>query len=264
MKYPAEIAPQNLFSPLKTGQHIWLFLDYDGTLAEFAPNPDVILPDDELINLLHRLSRHPRLHTAIISGRRLAHICALVPLEGIWLAGTYGVEMRDPKGKRMDMLAFDTVRPVIERIKPCWEKLLEGKRDFYLEDKGWSLAIHGSRAAEQEAQHTIHQARGIARQYIEQSMLHLLGGQNFLEVCPRFASKKIAIETILQFEPLSHSVPVYLGDDDKDEIAFSALRSMGGIPILVAAQERPTEALHRLPSPCAARAWLEDLISFLG
>jgi trehalose-6-phosphatase len=30
-------------------QRVWLFLDYDGTLAEFAPTPHILEPDNDLI-----------------------------------------------------------------------------------------------------------------------------------------------------------------------------------------------------------------------
>ncbi|MES0362195.1 MAG: trehalose-phosphatase, partial [Anaerolineales bacterium] len=49
-----------------------IFLDYDGTLAEFAPTPDEIHPDPELIALLERLKNHQHLQVAVISGRRLS------------------------------------------------------------------------------------------------------------------------------------------------------------------------------------------------
>lgn len=264
MKYPQSAAPRHVFAHLNPDQHIWLFLDYDGTLAEFAPNPDVILPDEALIGLLQRLTRHPRLHTAIISGRRLDHICALAPVEGMWLAGTYGIEMLTPRGKRVNMLPYDEVRPVIERIKQRWKQLLQDQPDFYLEDKGWSLAIHGNHAADKRAQHIIAAASRVAEPHLDQNLLHLLGGDKFLEVCPQNAAKPRAVKTILQQYPVAESIPVFLGDDDKDEAAFWALRRMGGIPILVAAQPRPSHAVYRLPSPQAARAWLEDVIQYLN
>ena len=263
MKYPETESPQVIFANLKIHQKIWLFLDYDGTLANFSPNPDVIQPEDELIDLLSRLTEHPRLHTAIVSGRRLGHIQALVPIKGIWLAGTYGIEMRTPAGCRLDMLPYDKVRPLIEQIKPDWQVLLQDNQDFYLEDKGWSLAIHGRFASDCTAEKVFAKAREIANKHMTQNMLHLLGGNKFLEVCPIIAAKPKAIEYIIENEPVPGSIPVYIGDDDKDELAFTTVRKHGGIPIVVAAKERATQALYRLPTPRAVRAWLEDLLDWL-
>lgn len=255
--------PQVVFANLQPSQQIWLFLDYDGTLADFAPNPDIIQPDDALIDLLSRLTRHPCIHTAIVSGRRLRHITQLVPIKGIWLAGTYGIEMRAPDGYRLDMLPYDTVRPIIEQIKPEWQALLQDNQNLYLEDKGWSLAIHGRFASEKETEKVFVKAKQIANQHIIQNMLNLLGGNKFLEVCPIIAAKPKAIEYILKKKPAPGSIPVYLGDDDKDELAFSTILQHGGIPIVVAAEERTSQALYRLPTPQAVRAWLEDLLKWL-
>lgn len=70
---------------------VWLFLDYDGTLADFAPTPDHVEPNPEIALLLTRLNDHPRIRVTVISGRRLSHIQKLIPVPGILLAGTYGI-----------------------------------------------------------------------------------------------------------------------------------------------------------------------------
>jgi trehalose-6-phosphatase len=54
-------------------------------------------------------------------------------------------------------------------------------------------------------------------------------------------------------------LPLYLGDDDKDEEAFCVIKAHGGIAVLVAAEPRDTEADWRLDSPQAAREWIEKL-----
>ncbi|MGD9048934.1 MAG: trehalose-phosphatase, partial [Anaerolineae bacterium] len=63
---------------LARAERIWLFLDYDGTLADFAPTPEHVLPDPALIALLGELVRQPWLRVAVVSGRRLGHVQKLV------------------------------------------------------------------------------------------------------------------------------------------------------------------------------------------
>lgn len=258
------LPPHAVLTHLKPGQHIWLFLDYDGTLADFAATPDLVVPDADLIRLLARLTAHPRLHTAIVSGRRLRHIEQLAPIQGMWLAGTYGLEIRTPQGEKVAPLLYEDVRPVLEAIKPRWQRLLQSHPDYYLEDKGWSLAIHARFVPEAEAESTLHAAALAAREEIKLEGLHLLGGHKFLEVCPKSALKTGAIEYILENDPVRDALPLYFGDDDKDEVAFTAIQKMGGLPIVVAAQPRPTKGLYRLESPAAVRAWLAALLAFLA
>jgi trehalose 6-phosphate phosphatase len=86
---------------LIAGSSIWLFLDYDGTLSDFAPNPDVIETKPVVVELLKRLSQYPKLRVSVISGRRLAHVKKLVPLSGILLAGSYGIEICTQEGEEI-------------------------------------------------------------------------------------------------------------------------------------------------------------------
>jgi trehalose 6-phosphate phosphatase len=86
--------PKSLGQRLARASKLWLFLDYDGTLAEFAPTPEHVDPDPDLIELLNRLAGQARLRIAVISGRRLSHVQSLVPVPGVLLAGTYGVELQ--------------------------------------------------------------------------------------------------------------------------------------------------------------------------
>ena len=77
-------------------KYLWLFLDYDGTLADFAPTPDHIVPDPVVIQLLERLAKIPSVRVTVISGRRLKDIQTLLPVKGIFKAGTYGIELIQP------------------------------------------------------------------------------------------------------------------------------------------------------------------------
>ena len=103
---------------LGRAERLWLFLDYDGTLAHFAPTPAHIEPDPELVNLLTRLAQHPRIRVSVVSGRRLSHVKGLLPGPRIMLAGSYGIELQTSEGERIDRVDYDAVRPVLDELKP--------------------------------------------------------------------------------------------------------------------------------------------------
>ena len=241
-----------------------LFLDYDGTLAGFAPTPDHVHSSPEIVDLVAGLAERPGIRVAIISGRRLSHIEALVPVPGILLAGTYGVELRTPAGKRIDRAEYGDIRPVLDRIKPRWLDLLGERHGFFLEDKGWALALHARFAEDDEAEAVLNDARSVAIELMGSDSFRLLGGHRFLEIGPKVADKGKAVAYLLDRHPWPGALPVYLGDDDKDEEAFGIVKARGGIAILVAARPRKTGADYRLESPQAARLWLGMLPAHLG
>jgi trehalose 6-phosphate phosphatase len=238
-----------------------IFLDYDGTLAEFAPTPDEIYPDPELIALLERLKNNPRFQVAVISGRRLSHIRTLIPIPGIILAGTYGIELLDPSGRRMDRLDFETIRPTLEAIKPQWSELLRQHHDFYLEDKGWSLAIHAKFVDPSTAEKTIDQARKIIDQAnLPADLFRIFGGHKFLELAPRLANKGLTVRYLFSRYPLDEALPFYIGDDDKDEEAFEVVLQYSGVAIKVCSRPCNTIAHLCIESPQAVRQFLVSLL----
>ena len=242
---------------------IRLFLDYDGTLAEFAPTPEHVRPDPELVTLIGRLAQNPRFRVAVVSGRRLGHVRMLLPVPNVLLAGTYGVELLTPEGACIDRLDYDRVRPTLDTIKPRWADLIAGRVGYFLEDKGWALALHARFAGEAESLRVLTGARQLAEAVMRQAapdLFRLLGGHKFLEIGPKLAHKGLTVTWLLDQFPWHGALPLYLGDDDKDEEAFGVIRARGGIAVVVAAEPRKTRADLRLESPRAARAWLVELL----
>jgi len=252
---------------LAQARRLWLFLDYDGTLADFAPTPEHVSPDPQIIGLLDGLVQYPHIRLAVISGRRLAHVEALVPVPGILLAGTYGVELRISGGERINRVEKGTVRPVLDALKPRWLQLIAGREGFSLEDKLWALALHARFADDDEAEAALAAARRMATEAVEEAhgdLFRLLGGHKFLEIGPQLAHKGRTVEYVLDRRPWSGALPLYLGDDDKDEEAFGVIKARGGIAILVSPEPRKTKADFRLASPQAARYWLATLPTRFG
>jgi trehalose 6-phosphate phosphatase len=245
------------------GQNLWLFLDYDGTLADFAPTPEHIQPNHEIITLLERLTHKPNIRATILSGRRLQHVRLLLPIVGIFLAGTYGIELLTPSGQTIQRVEYDVIRPALEDIKPEWARII-GKRDgFFLEDKGWALALHARFADDTEAEQVITQAMQSVGAELLENHFRILGGHKFLELAPQLASKKVTVAYLLDQYPLPGTRIIYIGDDDKDEEAFSLIHTHQGVAIKVLQPSQagsPTESDLFFESPTATLHWLETLL----
>ena len=244
---------------LAAGEQICLFLDYDGTLVPIAYRLEEVHSDSALTELLTGLVKLPAIRVVILSGRSLSSLRAMLPIPGLTLAGTYGIEIQMP-GQDVIMRAEpDRARPVIERVKLAWAQLVTGRSGFVLEDKGLAVALHASWADPLDADFVLPQARSAAMHIITLDRFRILSGERYLEVAPATAHKGLAVEWLLDHRVSGDPLLIYCGDDDKDEEAFKVVRRRGGIPIVVGKVRRATLATHRFDSPNALRSWLKEL-----
>ena len=262
MRFTAEAELNNWVGE---ADHLWLFLDYDGTLVKFARTPDILKPDTKLIDLIRRLATISRIRLAIISGRRLKDIQTLLPVEGIFKAGTYGIELETSDGERIQRVEYAQVRPYLDQLKPHWEEIIDGHKGFFLEDKGWSLAVHARFAPEKEAIRVISSLQHTLDQELITSEYRLIKHKRFLEVTTAKAHKGITVSFLLNSFPLPEARLVYIGDDDNDSEAFETIHSFGGVAISVEqyfGYIRSTGGDYVLKSPQAVRKWLENMMKW--
>ncbi len=243
-------------------QRVWLFLDYDGTLVEFKPTPDILAPDPRLIDLIQRIAQKSCIRIAVVSGRRLRDLETLLPVEGIYLAGTYGIEILTPHGDLIKRDDYNAIRPYLERLKPRWEEIVDGHKGFYLEDKGWSLALHARFASDRDARRIISTVQQTLDQELITDEFRLIKQQKFLEISSAKANKGKSVSYLVNSYPLEMSRLVYIGDDTNDAEAFQTIHSMDGVAIAVKqyfGYIRSTGGDYVLKSPKAVRKWLENL-----
>lgn len=246
---------------LKCNDPLVLFLDYDGTLADFSKHPDIVDPNPEVIKLLKALVECESITPIIISGRRLSHIQELIPIQGILLAGTYGLEIQTPGGKIVHRLNFSEIRPYLEKLKPQWQEMIDNKSSLFLEDKGWTLAIHARYAEDQIADAILVRATKAAQNTLPVSVFQVNPGNKFLEASPKEANKGQCVKYLMNILPITDKTLIYMGDDDKDEEAFEVVQSHGGFAIRVCSNviNKPIED-WRLADPKAARNWLWEIL----
>jgi trehalose 6-phosphate phosphatase len=61
---------------------------------------------------------------------------------------------------------------------------------------------------------------------------------------------------LLERYPWPGALPLYVGDDDKDEEAFGVIQARGGVAIRVCSEPCDTRADGHLESPLDVRRWL--------
>src|SRR6185437_13503524 len=82
-----------------------LFLDFDGTLVDLAPNPDAVVVPRGLVATLDTLSRYLGGALALISGRPIEQLDAFMAPLQFPVAGVHGTERRRADG---DMTLLST------------------------------------------------------------------------------------------------------------------------------------------------------------
>lgn len=227
-----------------------------------APKPEEARPSLKLLKLLSCLSQDAKKHVAIISGRKVEELAALLPLPYLFLAGLHGREVLHPaqnlQGSRLKLkLGPPGPTPdVWEKIRNCAQELATQVPGCWVEDKGESIALHFRQAEPKKAVQTVGTFIQLTRPLVQAYQLEYLRGNKVIEVRIRGIHKGIAVEYFLQLFP--YALPVFLGDDLTDEDAFRILKGRG-LTILVG-EPRPTLATYNLPTPSEVEDFLERLL----
>ena len=229
-----------------------IFLDFDGTLVELAMTPDAVVVTSKLRAMLSACTEAFDGAVAIVSGRPIAALDALLDPLMLPAAGLHGIELRVPDG---------TVEEGAHRsadladVRTRFLSLAHEDPRLVVEDKGSSLALHYRRAPERERD-LRELVAGAAAQH---DGYHVMHGKMVLEVRPAGVDKGTAIDRLLEVPPFAGRRPVFAGDDITDEDGFAAVHRHGGISIKVGAGE--TAAGYRVPDVATLHDWLASIAS---
>ena len=247
---------------IKDSDHVLLFLDYDGTLTPIVNRPDRALLSPSSRKLLEELHGNPRYTLAVISGRALRDVRALVGLRGLIYAGNHGLELAGPKIRYISHHA-KKARPLLGRIARRLQRELRVTPGAVVENKGLSLTIHFRKVKTDERQLVAMIFDGITRPYRQKRKIRIARGKCIFEVKPPVKWNKGTIvlwllkrtEVIKQTENI---LPIYLGDDLTDEDAFQVLSGLG-ITALVGRPNPLSRAEYHLAGVRGVRTFLQKL-----
>lgn len=240
-----------LAPPSLTRRHA-LFLDFDGTLVDIAAQPQAVQVRPDVVASLRALHEALGGAVAIVTGRTAADIDRFLAPLHLPLACEHGARYR--LGDRSGGVAALRLQPVLDALRP----LLQRHPELRAEPKNAGIALHYRQAPQLEA---------LCRQALEGALrcvpgAELLQGKCVLEVKPTAVSKGGAILRFMDEPLFTGRVPLFIGDDVTDESGFVAVQSRGGLGIKVG--DGATQALARLESPPALRAWLAGAAAALA
>lgn len=244
--------PRLAAPPLVPIRDASLFLDLDGTLLDLVDDPGAVVADEALRSLLVRLSARLDGRLAIVSGRSIAQMDAILGPAGqqLALSGSHGSE------HRWRGVAAHPVRPAtLDEASARFRDFADAHAGIIVEDKSYGTALH-FRAAPELAP----DAQALAAALADALGLQLQHGKDMIELRVAGGDKGKAVRMMMARAPMLGTLPWAFGDDETDETAFVVANELGGAGILVGCRA-PTLARYALPDPAAMRAWLEALLA---
>jgi len=217
---------------------LFLFLDFDGTLAPIVPEPSSARMPEALKRILESLCARSDVVAAVITGRAVEDLVPRVGLPVIY-AGNHGLEIH---GRGLEYAAPVPAQTVLQLVDCCkaLRVRLAPVNGAWIEYKEWTAAVHVRQVARCQVPDVAHFVRTTVMEYPN---LKLSSGKEVFEVQPNIAwNKGHAARWILHQMEGNESDAICLGDDSTDEDMFHALR--GGISIKIGAGD--SSAQYRL------------------
>jgi trehalose 6-phosphate phosphatase len=225
-----------------------LLLDLDGTLIDLAPTPDSVVVPADLPGVLIRLRDRLDGALAVVTGRPIETVDALLPGVATAVAGEHGGAIRHwPDAPVERAQAFQ----IPEAWLPEADEWVRAFPGALVERKARGFVLHFRLAPE---------AGPILREKLAALMgdwpHHQVSTAHMAwEIKPAGIDKGGATTALMARPPFAGRVPVFVGDDVTDEDGMRVARAMGGLGLRV--QDHFTDA-------SGVRRWLHALADQIG
>jgi trehalose 6-phosphate phosphatase len=225
-----------------------MFLDFDGTLVEIAAKPDAVRLTDRTRATLTRLQHALGGALAIVTGREIDVVDAMLAPFHCPVAGVHGLVRRDATGRVHDV----GVAPGF--LDSAEHQLAEfaGRHPVLLvERKSHAIALHYRADPSLEALCLAEMER-LVRPY---DQIRLVAGKMVIEARPAGGDKGSAVADFMRERPFDGRRPFFAGDDVTDEDAFRVVNEFDGVTLKIGNGD--SFARFRLADTATFLGWLE-------
>lgn len=254
-KYATPIIIDEIKSAYQQGTERYLFLDYDGTLVGFQGDIDKASPDEELINILQKLSTNEFNKVIIISGRKHE------TLQG-WF-GDLKIDMIAEHGAWQKKSGQEwTSLPMLNDkwmhdIKTVLETYTDRTPGSFIEEKSYSLVWHYRKVEEGLGELRAQEIVNHLRMIMSDKGLQLMPGNKVIEFKSMEVNKGRAALNWMQHNNHPDFI-LALGDDHTDEDIF---KSIPEDAYTIKVGSNISAARYYLRNPTEVRSLLNQLIS---
>lgn len=220
-----------------------LLLDLDGTLLDFAPTPDAVIVPAGLIDDLRAIRARLGDALAIVTGRPISQVDALLGDAPYAVAGEHGTALRPSPNAAIQHFPLPA-------LPAGWaERAMEAAARHagaLYEPKAHGFVLHYRQAP--AAGGALHAAALDILDLNPDFML--MAASMAWEAKPVAADKGAAVRALMAHPPFAGRSPAYIGDDVTDLDGITAAQALGGVGWRVG----PV-----FGTPAGVRAWLHDL-----
>jgi trehalose-phosphatase len=229
-------------------KHVFLFLDFDGTLAPIVSDPFAASLPARTRALLTELHLRPDVTIAVISGRAISDLRACVGLDVIY-SGNHGLEIEGSLGGSNRSIEYrnetaESAASALAALSREIQSVVAGIPGVILDNKVLTLSVHYRNVADVDLPEFFDLVEQKTAAVSDVFVLNF--GKMVLEIRPKTGWNKGTAATFLlqHLKSLDRQpadiFPIAMGDDATDEDMFAALT--GGMNICVS----PVEALNRV------------------
>jgi trehalose 6-phosphate synthase/phosphatase len=198
-----------------------ILLDYDGTLRELEPHPDLAVPTRDIRSLLRSLAALPATDVHIVSGRRRRNLEQWFGQLPVYLCAEHGYLARPPGGEWRPLVELDLtwMRP-IERLM---RKVAADVPGAHVERKACSIAWHYREAEPEYGSWRAHELLNDLGQHLTGATAEILQGHRVVEVRARGVDKGLYVRSVFPEGKEAGRFVIGLGDDRTDHDLLDAL-----------------------------------------
>ena len=243
---------KTIISAYKSSKKALFFLDYDGTLTGFKDDPQKAMPDQQLYDLLDKLSGKENTKVVIISGRDRNTFDKWFQNKNFHLITEHGVWLKKIAGEWEFLIQNNNDWK--SKIIHILEYYVDRTPGSFIEEKNYSLVWHYRKADSEQGQMRAIELKDELSNFTANDDLEIMEGNKVIEIKTRGVNKGQAALQFMQGN--QYDFIAGIGDDWTDEYLFGVIPPEG---VSIKVGTGKTSAKYHLADHIEVRQFLKQL-----